>query len=267
MKTDIYKRNNISIHGNGEKTLVFVNGYGCDQNVWRFITPAFANDYKLVLYDHVGSGNADQSAYDYARYNSLEGYADDLVEICRELSLQQVTLVGHSVSGVIIMLAAIKQPELFDKLMMVCPSPSYINEGDYHGGFSKQDIDELIESLESNYLGWASAITPVIMGNPERPELAAELTNSFCRNNPEIAKHFANVTFLGDNRSELPLLKKDTLIIQCTQDIIAPMEVGHYMHKMIPQNTLTILEANGHCPHLSHPDATIEAMQHFLNGK
>ena len=264
MKNNVIVRNNVTIQGSGEKTILFANGYGCDQNMWRFITPAFENSFKLILFDHVGSGNADQSAYDYDKYNSLEGYANDIIEICRELSLSNVILVGHSVSSVIIMLAAIKEPELFNKLIMVAPSPCYINQDDYFGGFSKEDIDELVDSLESNYLGWASAITPVIMGTPDKPELTEELTNSFCRNNPDISKHFAKVTFLSDNREDLTKFKQDTLIIQCSKDVIAPIQVGKYMHKMIPHNKLVIIEATGHCPHLSNPKQTIQAMKEFL---
>ncbi|MFL5349345.1 MAG: alpha/beta fold hydrolase [Hyalangium sp.] len=244
--------------------MIFAHGYGCDQNMWRFITPAFEKDYRIVLFDHVGAGQSDISAYNRNKYSSLSGYANDVLEICRELSLTNAILVGHSVSAMIAVLAAIAEPERFEKLVLIGPSPCYVNEGDYVGGFNRGDIDGLLDSLESNYLGWSSTMAPVIMGNPERPELGQELTNSFCRTDPEIAKHFARVTFLSDNRADLPKLKTPSLLLQCSQDLIAPDIVGEYLHQHLAGSTLRKLEATGHCPHLSAPEETIAAMKAFL---
>jgi sigma-B regulation protein RsbQ len=257
-------RNNITIHGTGSKSMFLVHGYGCDQNMWRFITPQFKDDYKIILIDLVGSGKSDESLYDYDKYSSLEGYAADVIEVCDALNLKDVCFVGHSVSAMIGLLAAIKRPSLFEKLIMVCPSPRYINGDNYVGGFSQNDIDDLMKTLDSNYLGWSSAMAPVIMGNADRPELAAELEASFCQNNPKIAKHFAKVTFLGDNRSDLKKLSTDTLIIQSKTDAIASIKVGQFVHDHIANSKLEVLETTGHCPHLSAPKQTIEAMKQYL---
>ena len=257
-------KNNITIHGTGSKSMFLVHGYGCDQNMWRFITPQFKNDYKIILIDLVGSGKSDEKSYDYDKYSSLEGYATDVIEICDALNLEDVCLVGHSVSAMIAALAALKRPSLFKKLIMIGPSPRYINDDNYFGGFSQNDINNLIETLDSNYLGWSSAMAPVIMGNPDRPELAAELEDSFCQNNPEIARHFAKVTFLGDNRDDLKKLTTDTLIIQSKNDAIASLKVGQFVHDNIAKSKLVILETTGHCPHLSAPNPTIEAMKKYL---
>lgn len=232
--------------------------------MWRFLTPAFEDQYKVILFDYVGAGQSDQSAYNRTKYSSLQGYADDMLEICKALELENVIFVGHSVSSMIGMLAALKEPAHFEKLIMVGPSPSYINEGDYVGGFSREDIEGLLESLDSNYLGWSSTMAPVIMGNEDRPELGEELTNSFCRTNPDIAKHFAQVTFLSDNRADLERLKIPVLILQCSNDIIAPMEVGHYLNQRIGNSKMQVLEATGHCPHLSAPEETAAAIKAFL---
>ena len=264
MLKKITERNNIKIIGTGSKTMFLVHGYGCDQNMWRFITPQFKEDHKIILIDLVGSGKSDDNYYDYDKYSSLEGYANDIIEICDALSLKRVCFVGHSVSAMIGLLAAIKKPSLFKKLIMICPSPRYINSEDYFGGFSQNDIDSLMETLDSNYLGWSSAMAPVIMGNPDKPELAVELEESFCQNNPEIARHFAKVTFLGDNRSDLKKLTTDTLIIQSNSDAIASIKVGQFVHDNIPNSKLVILDTTGHCPHLSDPDQTIEAMKQYL---
>ncbi|ADO74912.1 alpha/beta fold hydrolase [Stigmatella aurantiaca] len=260
----VLQRNNVRILGRGPKAMLLAHGYGCDQNVWRFITPAFLEDYRLVLFDHVGAGQSDLTAYVPGKYSTLKGYADDVLDLCRELGLQDAIFVGHSVGAMIGLLAAIAEPERFERMVMVGPSPCYITEGDYTGGFTRQDIDGLLESLESNYLGWSSAIAPVIMGNPERPELAAELNNSFCRTDPEISKRFARVTFLSDNRTDLPKLKARTLVLQCAQDVIAPEAVGRYVHQSLARSELRMLKATGHCPHLSAPEETIEAMRSFL---
>ena len=264
MLQKLISRNNITIHGTGSKSMFLVHGYGCDQNMWRFITPQFKDDYKIILIDLVGSGKSDENLYDYDKYNSLEGYAADVIEICDALNLKDVYFVGHSVSAMIGLLAAIKRPSLFKKLIMICPSPRYMNDDDYFGGFSQKDINDLMETLDSNYLGWSSAMAPVIMGNADRPKLAAELEESFCQNNPEIASHFAKVTFLGDNRNDLKKLTTDTLIIQSKTDAIASVKIGQFVHDNTSNSKLVILETTGHCPHLSAPNLTIEAMQQNL---
>lgn len=263
-KEQLIQRNNITFYGEGNKVMFLVHGYGCDQNMWRFITPTFAKEYKIVMIDLVGSGKSDEEAYDYTKYASLQGYADDILEICEVFALKNITFVGHSVSSMIGALAAIKNPLVFSKLIMVCPSPRYINDGDYFGGFSSEDIAGLVEVLDSNYLGWASKMAPVIMGNPEKPELTEELENSFCRNNPEIARHFAKVTFGGDNRADVPRVSIETLVIQSESDMIAPIEVGNYLHKHLPHNQLVVLPTLGHCPHLSNPKETIGVIRAFL---
>jgi sigma-B regulation protein RsbQ len=262
---DVLKRNNVKVSGAaGGQAMIFAHGFGCDQNMWRFVTPAFEDDYRVVLFDHVGAGLSDPSAYSRGKYESLKGYATDVLEICRELGLTRAVFVGHSVSAMIGVLAALQEPDRFERLVLVGPSPRYIDDGDYVGGFSREDIDGLLESLDSNYLGWSSAMAPVIMGNPDRPELGSELTNSFCRTNPEIAKHFARVTFLSDNRADLAKLKIRSLILQCQEDAIAPQVVGEYVHAQIPGSELVLLKATGHCPNLSAPAETIAAIQGFL---
>lgn len=244
--------------------MIFAHGFGCDQNMWRFVTPAFEDEHRIVLFDHVGAGRSDLSAYNRAKYSSLQGYASDVLDICRELDLHRVIFVGHSVSAAIGVLAAIEEPERFEALVLVGPSPCYINDGDYVGGFTREDIDGLLESLDSNYLGWSSAMAPVIMGNPDRPELGQELTNSFCRTDPEIARHFARVTFLSDNRNDLPKVAVRSLILQCSEDAIAPQCVGEYVHRNLPGSELVLLQATGHCPNLSAPEETIAAIKNFL---
>lgn len=261
---DIIKRNNVNVIGSGEKVMLFAHGFGCDQNMWRFITPAFQDQYKLVLFDHVGAGSSMTAAYNKVKYSTLQGYADDILDICKELSLYNTIFIGHSVSSMIGLLAAIKEPDRFDKLVMIGPSPCYINDDGYVGGFSREDIDGLLDSLDSNYLGWSSTMAPVIMGNPDRPELGEELTNSFCSTDPEIAKHFAHVTFLSDNRLDLPKLKTKTLVVQCLQDAIAPLEVGQFVHENIADSKLVVINATGHCPNLSAPNETIQAIKSFI---
>ena len=245
---------------------MFAHGFGCDQNMWRFVEPAFESEFRTVLFDHVGAGGSDLKAYDKTKYSTLTGYADDVVEIGRELGLKDAVFVGHSVSSMIGALAAQRAPGMFGKLVMVGPSARYINDGDYVGGFERGDIDSLLETLESNYLGWSSSMAPAIMGAPGQPELGVELTNSFCRTDPEIAKHFARVTFLSDNRADLSRLQTPTLILQCTDDLIAPQAVGDYMKRTIPNATLRLIENTGHCPHLSAPSASRAAVDEFLGG-
>ncbi len=258
------QQNNVKVIVEGSQPMLFAHGYGCDQNMWRYIIPAFEKEYKLVLFDHIGFGQSDSAAYSKDKYSSLEGYAADILQICKELRLENVIFVGHSVSAMIGVLAAIEEPALFSKMILIAPSPRYINDGDYIGGFSQEAIEELLESLESDYLGWSEMIAPVIMGNADRPELSREQTQSFCQSNRQVASDFARITFLGDNRSDLKHLQVDTLILQCTEDVIAPLTVGTYMHENLPKSKLMLLEANGHCPNLSAPAETITAMSAFL---
>ena len=246
--------------------MLFAHGFGCDQNMWRLVVPAFADAHRLVLFDHVGAGQSDTSAYDRRKYATLDGYATDVLEICRELQLSDVIFVGHSVSAMIGVLAAKREPERFKALVLVGPSPRYINDGEYFGGFSQQDIEGLLSSLESNYLGWSSSMAPVIMGNPDRPELGAELTDSFCRTDPEIARRFAKVTFMSDNRADLPRLRTPALVLQCTNDAIAPVAVGEYVRDALPNSSYVLLNATGHCPNLSAPDDTAKAIAAFVRG-
>ncbi len=260
----VLRRNNVKISGSGQQAMIFAHGFGCDQHMWRFVAPAFENDYRIILFDHVGAGRSDLSAYSPEKYSTLQGYADDVLEICRALRVRNGIFVGHSVSAMIGVLAAIKEPERFAKLVLVGPSPRYINDGDYLGGFERQDIEELLVFLDDNYLGWSSTMAPTIMGNPERPELGEELTNSFCRTHPEIAKQFARVTFLSDNRSDLPKLKTRSLILQCSEDVIAPEPVGRYLHDRLADSCFVMMKATGHCPNLSAPDETIAAIKSFV---
>ena len=260
----VVQRNNVTLSGTGARPMLFAHGYGCDQRMWRLVTPAFEGDYRLVLFDHVGAGRSDLSAYSRAKYSSLQGYADDLLEICAELDVADGVFVGHSVSAMIGILAAIKEPTRFGRLVLVCPSPRYVDDGDYVGGFTREQIVELLEFQDSNYLGWSSVLAPVIMGNPDRPELAEELTNSFCRTDPDIAKQFAAVTFLSDNRADLPKVTTRSLILQCREDSIAPPGVGDYVHRHLSGSTLVVLDATGHCPHVSAPESTIDAVRSYL---
>ena len=260
----LLKRNNVKVFGRGQQPMIFAHGYGCDQSMWRFITPAFEHRYRIVLFDHVGHGQSDAAAFDPARYGSLQGYADDVLAICRELDLTNVVFVGHSVSAMIGVLAAIAEPERFDRLVLIGPSPRYIDDGDYVGGFKPEDIEGLLDFLDSNHLGWSSTMAPVIMANPDRPELGEELTNSFCRTDPEIAKAFARVTFTSDNRADLAKVKMPTLVLQCSEDIIASERVGEFVHRGISGSTLVQLAATGHCPNLSAPDEVIQAIRAFV---
>ncbi|MGW7587746.1 alpha/beta fold hydrolase [Streptomyces rubiginosohelvolus] len=262
---DIRRRNNVSVTGRADgPVLLLAHGFGCDQNMWRLVAPTLAASCRLVLFDYVGSGRADPSAWDERRYSSLEGYAQDVLEICEELDLREVTFVGHSVSAMVGVLAAAKAPQRISRLVMVAPSPRYIDDDDYRGGFSAEDIEELLESLESNYLGWSAAMAPVIMGNADRPELGEELTTSFCATDPDMARVFARTTFLSDSRADLKTVTAATLVLECRQDVIAPLEVGAYIHTAIPGSRLVTLEATGHCPQLSAPQATAEAITDFL---
>jgi sigma-B regulation protein RsbQ len=261
---DVLRRHNVNVSGREDgPAMVFAHGFGCDQQMWRYVAPAFEAGHRVVLFDHLGAGASDTSAYDPARYDRLDAYAEDVLEICRALDLTDATFVGHSVSAMIGAIAAERGPEHISRLVMVGPSPRYIDDEGYVGGFSRADIEELLESLDSNFLGWSSAMAPVIMGNPDRPELGAELTESFCRTDPAIAAQFARVTFMSDNRADLERVSVPTLVLQCSDDVIAPVAVGDYVHRAIAGSTLVQLSAVGHCPNLSAPEETIEAIRAF----
>jgi sigma-B regulation protein RsbQ len=259
------RRNNVVVTGDGP-TVLLAHGFGCDQSLWRLVAPALAGNHRVVLFDHVGSGRSDMTAWSEERYSSLDGYAADVLDICRELDLRDVVLVGHSVSAMIGVLAVVAEPARFAGLVLLTPSPRYVDDGDYRGGFSAEDLDELLESLDSNYLGWSATMAPVIMGNPDRPELAEELTNSFCRTDPAVAKVFARATFLSDNRADLAKVTVPSLVVECAHDAIAPREVGAYIHARIGGSRLVTLDATGHCPQLSDPEATTAAIAAFVAG-
>lgn len=260
----VYERFHIHVSGRGKQPMLFAHGYGCDQSMWRLVAPAFEADYRVILFDLAGSGQSDPNAYDRSRHSSLLGYAEDVISIVRELDLKRVVYVGHSVSAMIGALASILRPDRFDCLIMIGPSPCYVNDESYLGGFMREDIDGLIEAVDSNYLGWASSIAPVMMGTPDRPELVDELRNSFCRTHPEIARAFAKVTFLSDNREDLPRVRTRSLVMQVSDDVIAPVAVGQFVQSQLSDSELIVLNTRGHCPHLSAPEATITAMRSFL---
>jgi sigma-B regulation protein RsbQ len=244
--------------------MLFAHGYGCDQNMWRHVAPAFEDEYRVVLFDHVGAGHSDITAYDREKYSSLEGYATDILEIVEALDLTETVYVGHSVAGMMGVIAAKRRPEIFGNLVLVGPSARYIDDGDYLGGFTHDQIDDLLVSLESNFLGWSSQMAPLIMANGDRPQLGEELTNSFCRMDPDIARQFADVTFTSDNRADLADVDVPVLVMQCSADVIAPEPVGWFVHESIPNSTFVKLEATGHCPNLSAPQETIEAIKAYL---
>ena len=261
---NILQRNNVNVIGKGEETIVFGHGFGCSQNAFKRIAPALADKYKLVLLDYVGAGKSDIAAYDKEKYSRLEGYAQDVSEVCHELNIKDAIFIGHSVSAMIGALASIKEPSLFKKLIFIAPSPCYINDKDYIGGFEKEDIESLFEIMDDDYIGWAKLLSPQIMANPERPELSEEMENNFCSTDHEIVKQFARVTFLSDNRKDLPLIPVPSLTLQCSDDIVGPIAVGQYIKENTPNNTLVILKATGHCPHMSAPEETIEAIKAYL---
>ncbi len=259
------ERHNVRIGGAaGGKTIMFAHGFGCDQNMWRFVAPAFEDRFRTLLFDHAGSGQADPSAYDVKRHSSLEGYADDVIAVAQEAGVEGGVFVGHSVSAIIGILATKRAPELFESLVLIGPSPRYIDDGGYVGGFSEEQIGELLDFLDNNHMGWSHAMAPLIMGNADRPELGEELTDSFCRTDPEIAKRFARTTFLSDNRSDLHGVEARVLILQCRDDLIAPLCVGDYVHRAMPGSELVVLDATGHCPNLSAPAQTIAAIEAFV---
>jgi sigma-B regulation protein RsbQ len=268
MAHNILARNNVKVFGRGTQPMLFAHGFGCDQNMWRFVTPAFEDDYRIVLFDYVGSGKSDLREYDPERYGSLDGYTQDVLDVCAALDLREIIFVGHSVSGVVGMLASVREPERFERLILVGPSPRYVNEPpDYVGGFERADIEGLLDVMEKNYIGWANFLAPVVMKNPERPELTRELEESFCSTDPKIARKFAEVTFFSDNRDDLPKVTVPSLIMQCSEDAIAPPEVGAYLHRRLPRSTLRVMRATGHCPHMSHPEETVQLIREYLNAE
>lgn len=246
------------------RTVVLAHGFGCDQAMWRFVAPRLASDHRVVLFDHSGCGAADPSSYDPERHANLDGYAKDLIEIVEAVADGPVIVVGHSVSAIISVLAAVARPDLFDRLVLVGPSPRYVDDGDYHGGFTAEEIDELLETMDSNYLGWSRVMAPVITGNPDRPHLGEELSDSFCRMDPDVARRFARATFLGDNREDLARVRTPTLVVQSRVDVIAPPEVGRYVQEHLPDSELVTIDTVGHCPNLSHPDALVDVVQDWL---
>ena len=264
MAIDVLTRNNVKSFGRGTQPMLFAHGFGCDQNMWRFITSAFEDDYRIVLFDYVGCGNSDVSAYDAHKYSSLDGYARDLLDVIHALDLGDIVFVGHSVSSMIGVLAANAEPDRFDRLVLIGPSPRYINEGTYVGGFERKDIDGLFEMMDRNFIGWANFLAPAIMKNPDRPELGEELTASFCSTDPVIARRFAEATFLADNRADLARVSVPSLILQCSDDMIAPEAVGAYVNAHTAGSTLRVMKATGHCPHMSHPEETVQLMKEYL---
>jgi sigma-B regulation protein RsbQ len=264
MEASVLKRNNVKLFGRGVQPLMFAHGFGCDQNMWRFVVPAFEDDYRVVLFDYVGSGKSDLAAYDPERYGSLDGYARDVLEICEALDLTEIIFVGHSVSSMVGVLAANERPDRFKQLILVGPSPRYINDDGYVGGFERADIEGLLDMMDRNYMGWASFLAPTIMKNVDRPELSRELEESFCSTDPEIVRRFAEATFFADNRKDLQEVRVPSLIMQCSEDVIAPLDVGAYIHRHLSGSTLQIMEATGHCPHMSHPEETIRIMREYL---
>ena len=261
---DVVRRNNVKVTGRGTQPMLFAHGFGCDQNMWRFITPHFENDYRVVLFDYVGSGSSDLASYDAKRYGSLDGYAQDVLDVIRALDLRDVVFVGHSVSSMVGVLAANAEPDRFDRLILVSPSPRYINDEDYVGGFERKDIDGLFEMMDRNFIGWANFMAPAIIRNPDRPELGEELTASFCSTDPVIARRFAEATFLDDNREDLPQVAVPSLILQCSDDMVAPVEVGQYLHRELRDSSLRVMKATGHCPHMSDPEETVSLIQEYL---
>lgn len=257
-------RNNVKVIGRGSEVLLFAHGFGCDQNTWRALIPAFEDNYRIVLFDYVGAGGSDLTAYKEQRYNTLEGYAQDIIDICAELELQDVTLIGHSVSSMIGLLAIKKAPHFFKKIVFIGPSPRYMNDIGYYGGIEAKDLEELLEVMDRNYLGWSKLVAPSIMANPDRPQLAADLAASFCATDPEIARKFARVTFLSDNRKDLSSLSLPSLTIQCEEDFLTSKEVALYIQEHTQNNELVMLPTKGHCPHLSDPQGVIKAIQDFI---
>ena len=264
MQPNVIARNNVRVSGRGTQPMLLAHGFGCDQNMWRFITPEFEDEYRIVLFDYVGSGHSDLQAYDASRYATLEGYVADVLDVIHALDLRDVIFVGHSVSSMVGVLAANREPDRFERLILIGPSPRYINDDPYVGGFERRDVEGLLEMMDRNFLGWANFLAPAIMTNPERPELGQELTESFCSTDPVVARRFAEATFLADNRADLASARVPALIMQCSDDMIAPLAVGEFVHREMPDSTLRVMKATGHCPHMSDPAETVAIMKEYL---
>jgi sigma-B regulation protein RsbQ len=264
MAVDVLERNNVKVFGKGTQPMLFAHGFGCDQNMWRFITRDFEDDYRIILFDYVGSGKSDPAAYDARRYSSLEGYSLDVLDVIHALDLRDIIFVGHSVSSMIGVLAANREPDRFERLILIGPSPRYLNDEAYVGGFERKDIEGLFEMMDRNFIGWANFLAPAIMKNPDQPELGAELTASFCSTDPVMARRFAEATFLADNRADLAGVSVPSLILQCSDDMVAPEAVGQYLNSKLPGSTLRIMKATGHCPHMSHPEETVTLIKEYL---
>ena len=263
-RQDILARNNVRVSGKGKQPMLFVHGFGCDQNMWRFLTPAFEDDYRIVLMDYVGCGKSDWAAYSAERYGTLGGYVRDVLEVIEALDLRDIVFVGHSVSAVVGLLASIQAPQRFARHILIGPSPCYVNEGDYVGGFERKDIEGLLDMMEKNYIGWASFLAPVVMKNADQEDRVKELQESFCSTDPRITRNFATATFLSDNRADMPKVTVPSLVLQCSDDAIAPIEVGEYMGRVLTHSTYRLMQATGHCPHMSHPTETIALMKEYL---
>ena len=263
----ILERSNVKISGATgphRPVMVFLHGLGADQATWRLLSPHFETKYQLVQLDLVGSGSSRHADYDRERHGNLTGHAADLLDVLRTLALYDVVFVGHSVGAMIGVIAAVREPQRFAKMVLISPSPRFINEKGYAGGFEQKDINELLAAMDADYHGWAHGISPVMMGKDEAPELVMELTNSFVSSNPEIARHFARVIFLSDTRAELGFLDAPTLVVQSAHDVIAPLAVGHYINEQLADSRIEVIETGGHCPHLSAPQQTLAAIDRFL---
>lgn len=266
MDSAILERNNVTISGDGSRSIVFAHGFGCDQRMWRDVAPALAEDFRVVLFDYVGLGRSDIGAFDAAKYSTLDGYAQDVVDICEALELRDAVFVGHSVSSIIGILAAIRHPEFFSRLVLIGPSPRYINDGEYSGGFEHEDIVGLLDLMDRNYIGWSQALAANVMKNPDRPELSEELADVFCSTDPRVARTFAEATFFADNRDDLAKVTVPALVLQCSDDSIAPDSVGEFVHRHLPKSEFRKLAATGHCPQMSHPDEIIRVIRDYLGG-
>jgi sigma-B regulation protein RsbQ len=266
MDQDILFRNNVKVKGHGSQSIIFAPGFGCDQTVWKSVAEAFEKDYQIILFDYVGSGRSDIHAYDSKRYSSLAGYAQDVLDVCSALDLKNTVFVGHSVGSMIGMLASLSHPEYFSHLVMIGPSPCYLNDPPhYYGGFEKEDLLGLIDMMDKNYIGWANVFASTVTNNPERPEVKHQLEERFCSTDPIIARQFAEAAFFADNRSDLIKVTVPSLILQCSNDIIAPLAVGEYIHQHLPNSMLKYMDATGHCPHMSHPEETIRLIRQYLS--
>lgn len=263
---EILKRNNVNIIGKGEKTIVFGHGLACDQKIWDTILPYFEEDYQIVLYDYVGSGDSDFSAFDTERYSTMHGYAKDLLEILEAIDVGEVIFVGHSVSAMIGILASIEKPEYFENLILIGSSPRYLNEHpNYHGGYDESDIEELITMMEMNFSGWATLAAANFMNNPDRPLLTEQLIEVYNEEDPAMMKSFAEVVFLSDHRQDLPEVTIPSLIMQCSEDSIVPLESAEYLHKHLKNSKLIVMEATGHYPQISYPEETVNTILEYIN--